>query len=86
MRCTNCKKEIHDWDQGTVFSAGDYDPYCNAACQKAHSDELHREMGLISNMTDQQFYDYMGVPGLNPTAPTPDENDNANPNWKEDGF
>jgi hypothetical protein len=85
MRCTHCKKEINDneFSNTTVYSAGDYDPYCNTSCQNAAREKMNREMTAISGMNDQEFYGYMGVPHL---SPKPAVKENDNPNWKEDGF
>jgi hypothetical protein len=81
MQCAHCKKEINEFSNTTVYSAGDYDPYCNASCQNAAREKTDREMDAICEMNDQEFYAHMGA---NP-KPTVEENDN-NPNWKEDGF
>jgi hypothetical protein len=47
MRCTHCNLEINEFATNVVCSAGDYDPYCDFACQAAASRRLDEEMTQV---------------------------------------
>jgi|TARA_Y100000034_G_C6910429_1_gene424496 hypothetical protein len=64
------------------------DPFCNQTCLDAFKEQIHREMDLMSAMSDQEFYEYMmpSVQGQELLAQKfgPAKNDSVN--WRRDGF
>lgn len=48
ISCTHCGKNVDD-SPNPVYSAGDFDPFCNAACQRAHDAGVRRDMDALSN-------------------------------------
>ena len=54
MKCCFCKKEI---PYGGILISCDGDFVCNEVCKKAFYDEMDK----VCNMTDSEFYTWMGV-------------------------
>jgi hypothetical protein len=87
MRCTHCNLEINEFVTNVVYSAGDYDPYCDSACQDAASRRLDREMTQVHAMTDAQFSQWLNPHGGNACIPKPEKPEpDTKVNWKKDGF
>jgi|SaaInlV_165m_DNA_1040744.scaffolds.fasta_scaffold284132_1 hypothetical protein len=77
MRCTHCHANPMPEHLGICFSP-DGDPFCDFACKDAHIARMRREIARISEMSDEEFHDYMGHPmHAIPQTKT---------NWKRDGF
>lgn len=55
IKCSYCGKEIKD-GRGKVISI-DGDFVCDDNCHKG----FHQEMGSVCQMSDSQFYAWMGV-------------------------
>lgn len=75
MKCTRCKKEC----EPTVFSSGDYDPFCSRGCHDQYYIHLQDEMGRVNEMTDAEFSAWLGVPSDPPR-------DVDTEGWQKTGF
>lgn len=57
MKCSYCKKEIEFWHGEYILWGCDGDFVCNQKCY----DAMREEMNKVCNMSNKEFYDWMGV-------------------------